>query len=73
MKIRSYKCPQCGREYNYANASGSKLCRACGCELDSLTVYSTDDGSTASEKTARPRSRKRFLCGRSTNPPHTRN
>lgn len=52
MKIKSYKCPQCGREYNYANASGSKLCRACGCELDSLTVYSTDDGSTASDQTA---------------------
>lgn len=44
MKIQAYRCPNCGREYNYAGAPGAKLCRVCMCELDSLTVYSSDGG-----------------------------
>lgn len=79
MKIRSYRCPKCGREYNFADGNKTRLCRVCGCELDSLTVYSTDDGSTASDQTAETKRENReaeeqeaLLCGRSTNPPHSR-
>ena len=38
MKIRSYRCPKCGREYNFADGNKTRLCRVCGCELDSLTA-----------------------------------
>lgn len=59
MKIRSYRCPKCGREYNFANSDGAKLCRACGSELDSLTVYSIDNSSTEKDQTSSNRRENR--------------
>lgn len=55
MKIRSYRCPKCGREYNFADSNKTRLCRVCGCELDSLTVYSTDGESTEKDQASATR------------------
>lgn len=59
MKIRSYRCPKCGREYNFADGNKTRLCRVCGCELDSLTVYSTDGGSTEKDQASATRRENR--------------
>lgn len=59
MKIRSYRCPKCGREYNFADSNKTRLCRVCGCELDSLTVYSTDGESAEKDQTSATRRENR--------------
>lgn len=59
MKIRSYRCPKCGREYNFADSNKTRLCRVCGCELDSLTVYSTDGRSTEKDQASATRRENR--------------
>lgn len=59
MKIRSYRCPKCGREYNFADGGKTRLCRACGCELDSLTVYSTDGESAEKDQASATRRENR--------------
>lgn len=43
MRIKSYRCPQCGREYNMVDKPGIPTCKKCGCELDGLTVYAADE------------------------------
>lgn len=59
MKIRSYSCPKCGREYNFADGNKTRLCRVCGCELDSLTVYSTDGESAEKDQASATRRENR--------------